>query len=129
MRTKDRVRQYRAEHPSSTVREIQHALNISSPSVVQYHLAVGSWVDHVQELEAAIRMMRTPFASTLTHEEALHRLREINNLTYAAMWRGRYEGARAAVAPKASDTPPALPDARQPPTPGHEEQISPASTS
>jgi hypothetical protein len=89
MRTKDRVRQYRAEHPASTVREIQHALNISSPSVVQYHLDVGTRVDRVQELEAAIRMMRTPFASTLTHKDALHRLREINSLTYAALGDGR----------------------------------------
>jgi len=89
VRTKDRVRQYRSEHPSATVREIQSALGISSPSVVQYHLEVGTKVDRIQELETALRMARTPFASTLTHEDALHRLREVNQLTYAAIGDGR----------------------------------------
>lgn len=89
MRTKDRVRNYRAMHPSATVREIQAALGISSPSVVQYHLGVETRVDRIGELEAALRMMRTPFASTLCHNGALERLREINNLTYAALGDGR----------------------------------------
>lgn len=89
MRTKDRVREYRMAHPSSTVREIQSALGISSPSVVQYHLEVGSKVDRIAELEAALRMVRTPFASTLKLDDALERLREINQLTYAALGDGR----------------------------------------
>lgn len=85
MRTKDRVRDYRRRNPHATVREIQDALNISSPSVVQYHLGTGTRVDRIAELEAAVREMRTPFASTLGHEDALERLREINRLTYAAL--------------------------------------------
>ena len=89
MRTKDRVREYRQANPSATVREIQAALGISSPSVVQYHLGVGTRVDRIGELEAAIRLVRTPFPSALSHEDALLRLREINNLTYAALGDGR----------------------------------------
>lgn len=89
MRTKDRVREYRRANPLATVREIQSALSISSPSVVQYHLEVGTKVDRIAELEGAIRLMRTPFASTLNSHDALERLREINQLTYAALGDGR----------------------------------------
>lgn len=54
MRTKDRVRQYRAEHPCSTVREIQDALGISSPSVVQFHLTTNAKADKVALLRTAL---------------------------------------------------------------------------
>lgn len=79
MRTKDRVRAYRADNPAASVREIQDALGISSPSVVQYHLNTDTEVDRVVAL---LLLCRTPFASTLTHEQALERLREINRITY-----------------------------------------------
>ncbi len=36
--TRDRILAYRAEHPDATVREIQAACGVSSPSVVQHHL-------------------------------------------------------------------------------------------
>lgn len=42
MRTKERVREYADKHPTATVREIQTALGLSSPSVVQFHLKVDS---------------------------------------------------------------------------------------
>lgn len=84
-RTKDRVREYRRQHPDSTVREIQSALGISSPSVVQFHLENDARVDEIKALRSALLMVRTPFASTLRHEEALERLREINQTTYAAL--------------------------------------------
>lgn len=44
VKTGEKVRKYRAEYPGSTVRDIQRALGISSPSVVQYHLKGGSRV-------------------------------------------------------------------------------------
>lgn len=88
-RTKDDVREYRRAHPSSTVREIQRALGISSPSVVQFHLENDSKVDEIAALRSALLKVRTPFASTLGHEDALERLREINQLTYAALGDGR----------------------------------------
>lgn len=86
MTTRDRVMQYRQRHPTATVREIQAALGISSTSVVQHHLKRAS---RRATLEDAIRQMRTPFASTLSHDEALERLREINRLTYAVLGDGR----------------------------------------
>lgn len=51
MKTRDRVLQYRIAHPAATVREIQIALGISSPSVVHYHLTK---VDRVEEMKARI---------------------------------------------------------------------------
>ena len=54
MRTKDRVRAYAAENPSATVREIQKALKISSPSVVQFHLKTDAMCDTVKMLRAAL---------------------------------------------------------------------------
>jgi len=86
VKTRDRVLKYRERHPTATVRDIQLALGISSPSVVQYHLANAS---RRATLEDALRQTRTPFASTLTHEEALSRLRQINRLTYAVLGDGR----------------------------------------
>lgn len=86
MKTRDRVIAYRQRHPSATVREIQAALGISSPSVVQYHLNNDS---RRVTLEDALREVRTPFASTLKHEEALARLRDINRLSYAVLGDGR----------------------------------------
>jgi len=88
-RTKDAVRDYRRTHPTSTVREIQKAIGISSPSVVQFHLENDSRVDEIAVLRNALLKIRTPFASTLDHEDALERLREINQLTYAALGDGR----------------------------------------
>ena len=86
MKTKDRVIAYRKRHPTATVREIQTALGISAPSVVQYHL---THVGQRASLEDALRQTRTPFASTLSHSEALARLREINRLTYAVLGDGK----------------------------------------
>ena len=54
MRTKDLVRKYREKHPTATVREIMEALNISSPSVVQYHLSTDSKHDAVALLRDAL---------------------------------------------------------------------------
>jgi hypothetical protein len=42
----------------------------------------------IAELEEALRKVRTPFASTLTHEQALERLREINKFSYAVLGDG-----------------------------------------
>lgn len=36
--TKERVRDYRAKNPDASLRAIQKALGISSPSVVKFHL-------------------------------------------------------------------------------------------
>lgn len=85
MTTKERVLRYRERHPTATVREIQSALGISSPSVVQFHLTNAS---RRATLEGALRSARTPFASTLSHEQALARLREINRMTYAVLGDG-----------------------------------------
>ena len=86
MKTKERVLRYRKEHPAATVREIQDALDISSPSVVHHHLTHTS---RSATLEEALRKARTPFASALSHDEALERLREINRMTYAVLGDGR----------------------------------------
>jgi hypothetical protein len=53
-RTKDLVRAYRSAHPCSTVREIMTALNISSPSVVQFHLTTDAKQDAVALLRDAL---------------------------------------------------------------------------
>ena len=86
MKTKEQVLRYRKEHPAATVREIQDALDISSPSVVHFHLTNAS---RRSTLEDALRKARTPFASTLSHDGALARLREINRMTYAVLGDGR----------------------------------------
>lgn len=65
MRTKDRVRHYRKAHPSATVREIQQALNISSPSVVQYHLTSDAKADSVKLLREALDACATQLAHCL----------------------------------------------------------------
>lgn len=54
MRTKDRVRAYRKKHPTATVREIQAALGISSPSVVQFHLENDARQDKIALLREAL---------------------------------------------------------------------------
>lgn len=82
MKTRERVLRYREKHPNATVREIQSALKISSPSVVHHHLTHAS---RTATLEAALRNTRTTFVSTLSHAEALERLREINRMTYAVL--------------------------------------------
>lgn len=38
--------------------------------------------NEIKRLRAALNAVRTPFASTLAHEAALERLRQINRLTY-----------------------------------------------
>lgn len=38
MNTRDAIKEYIRFHPAATVREIQEACKISSPSVVHYHL-------------------------------------------------------------------------------------------
>ena len=59
MRTKDRVRKYAKDHPAATVREIQKALGLSSPSVVHFHLKVDSKDDKVKILRSALKMCLT----------------------------------------------------------------------
>ena len=66
MRTKGRVREYADKHPTATVREIQTALGLSSPSVVQFHLKVDSKDNIIEakdkriaELEAENANMRS----------------------------------------------------------------------
>lgn len=65
MRTKDRVREYAAQHPAATVREIQRALGISSPSVVQYHLKVSVKEDKVRVLREALKTCAKQLAHCL----------------------------------------------------------------
>lgn len=64
-RTKDRVRDYRKQHPNATVREIQTALGISSPSVVQFHLTHDASADKIAMLRAALEDCETQLAHCL----------------------------------------------------------------
>lgn len=64
-RTKDRVRDYRRQHPGSTVREIQTALGISSPSVVQFHLTHDAADDKIAILREALEACETQLAHCL----------------------------------------------------------------
>lgn len=57
MRTKDRVREYAAKHPASTVRGIQKALGLSSPSVVQFHMKVDAKDDKLRVLNRDCRWL------------------------------------------------------------------------
>jgi hypothetical protein len=68
MRTKDRVREYAKHHPCATVREIQTALGISSPSVVHFHLKVDSKEDKVKLLRSALKTCMTQLAHCLGPE-------------------------------------------------------------
>ena len=65
MRTKDRVRRYRERHPEASVREIQSALGLSSPSVVQYHLDIDATADKVALLRDALKDCATQLARCL----------------------------------------------------------------
>lgn len=65
MRTKERVRQYRESHPDATVRDIQSALGISSPSVVQYHLKTDTKDDQIALLRIALSDCATQLAHCL----------------------------------------------------------------
>jgi putative heme degradation protein len=65
MRTKERVRSYRAAHPAATVREIQAALGISSPSVVQFHLTTDAKADKIALLREALDACATQLAHCL----------------------------------------------------------------
>lgn len=70
MRTRDRVKSYAAEHPDATVREIQSALKLSSPSVVQHHLKWPSVAEmtfrlkrlSIADMRSATRDERAEFA-------------------------------------------------------------------
>ena len=68
MRTKVRVREYAKHHPCATVREIQTALGISSPSVVHFHLKVDSKEDKVKLLRSALKTCMTQLAHCLGPE-------------------------------------------------------------
>lgn len=71
MRTKDRVRKYAKDHPAATVREIQKALELSSPSVVHFHLKVDSKDDKVKVLRSALKTCMTQIDLCLgPHTEA-----------------------------------------------------------
>ena len=73
-RTKDLVREYRRQHPSSTVREIQMALGISSPSVVQFHLTTDAKADKVAMLREALEACETQLAHCLGPDTEAGRL-------------------------------------------------------
>lgn len=82
MRMKERVRQYRAKHPMSTVREVQKALGISSPSVVQYHLTTDTKDDAIKMLRAALDDCAKQLAHCLGPDtEAGRRAREVLDAT------------------------------------------------
>ena len=68
MRTKERVRKYAVEHPCATVREIQKALGLSSPSVVHFHLKVHAKDDKVKILRSALKTCMTQLAHCLGPE-------------------------------------------------------------
>lgn len=70
MRTRDRVREYRDRHPSATVREIQVALGISSPSVVHYHLRKVDRVEAMKERIADIAR-RIRYAADMVGDDEL----------------------------------------------------------
>lgn len=48
------MRAYAEKHPTATLREIQKALGISSPSVVHFHLKVDAKQDKVKVLRNAL---------------------------------------------------------------------------
>ena len=50
-----KVREYAAMHPCATLRDIQAALKISSPSVVYFHLKSHSKLAKVEVLTDALR--------------------------------------------------------------------------
>ena len=54
-RTKDRVRAYARAHPSASLRDVQKALGISSPSVVKFHLDNDTAADRLAEMERVLR--------------------------------------------------------------------------
>lgn len=74
MRTKDRVRSYAAEHPCATVREIQSALGISSPSVVHFHLKVSAKEDKIRVLRDALKTCAKQLAHCLGPETEAGRI-------------------------------------------------------
>lgn len=57
MRTKDRVRKYAKDHPKASVRDIQKALGLSSPSIVHFHLKVDSKDDQINILRSALKKL------------------------------------------------------------------------
>jgi putative heme degradation protein len=65
MRTKAKVRAYREQNPDATVRDIQKALDISSPSVVQFHLTVDAKADQIALLRSALDACATQLAQCL----------------------------------------------------------------
>lgn len=79
MRTKDRVRRYAKKHPGKTVREIQTALGISSPSVVHFHLKPATKTDKITVLSDALsRIMACTGSSTEAHHIAAAALASID---------------------------------------------------
>lgn len=65
MRTKDLVRKYAKDHPEASVRDIQKALGLSSPSLVHFHLKVDSKDDKVEILRSALKTCMTQLAHCL----------------------------------------------------------------
>lgn len=55
MRTKDVVRDYKRRNPNASLRQIQAALGISSPSVVKHHLDHDTKSDSIATLEDAMK--------------------------------------------------------------------------
>lgn len=71
MRTKGRVRKYAKDHPKASVRDIQKALGLSSPSLVNFHLKVDSKDDKVKILRSALKTCMTQIDLCLgPHTEA-----------------------------------------------------------
>ena len=54
LKRKKQVRKYAAEHPGATIREIQDALGISSPSVVHRYLNTVTREDKIEMLREAL---------------------------------------------------------------------------
>lgn len=65
MKTKAQVRKYASDHPGATIREIQSALGISSPSVVHFHLNKMTHADRVQMLRDALKACSKQLAHCL----------------------------------------------------------------
>ena len=88
MRTKERVREYADKHPTATVREIQTALGLSSPSVVQFHLKVDSKDTIIEAKDKRIAELEAENTRLRANIERL----TANPADYR-YWEGRYRDA------------------------------------
>lgn len=65
LKRKKQVRKYAAEHPGATIREIQDALGISSPSVVHRYLNTVTREDKIEMLREALMACSNQLAQCL----------------------------------------------------------------